>query len=78
MKDANYLADGAIDMVILISSFVLLIYLVVEKVKGIIDQMKSQIIYLDAYQKQIANGLNAHTQSINQIVNTINSNKKNE
>ena len=78
LKDANYLADGAIDMVILISSFVLLIYLVVEKVKGIIDQMKSQIIYLDAYQKQIANGLNAHTQSINQIVNTINSNKKNE
>ena len=78
LKDANYLADGAIDMVILISSVVLLIYLIVEKVKGIIDQMKSQIIYLDAYQKQIANGLNAHTQSINQIVNTINSNKKNE
>ena len=78
LKNANYLADGAIDMVILISSVVLLIYLIVEKVKGIIDQMKSQIIYLDAYQKQIANGLNAHTQSINQIVNTINSNKKNE
>ena len=78
LKNANYLADGAIDMVILISSVVLLIYLIVEKVKGIIDQIKNQIIYLDAYQKQLANGLNAHTQSINQIVNTINSNKKNE
>ena len=78
LKNVNYLADGAIDMLILITSVLLLIYLIVEKVKNIIDQMRNQIIYLDIYQKQIANGINAHTQSINQIVNLINSNKKNE
>ena len=78
IKDVNYFADGAIDMIILISSFILLIYLIVEKVKGIIEQMNNQIIYLNIYQRQIANGINAHTQSINQIVNIINSNKKNE
>jgi hypothetical protein len=78
LKDVNYLADGAIDMIILICSFLLLIYLIVEKVKGIIDQMKNQITYLDSYQKQIAAGINAHTQSINSIVNMINSNQKKE
>ena len=77
LKDVNYFADGAIDMIILICSFLLLIYLIVEKVKGIIDQMKNQIAYLDSYQKQIAAGINAHTQSINSIVNMINSNQKN-
>ena len=76
IKDVNYFADGAIDMIILISSFILLIYLIVEKVKYIIEQMNNQIIYLNIYQRQIANGINAHTQSINQIVNIINSNKK--
>ena len=78
LKDVNYFADGAIDMIILICSFLLLIYLIVEKVKGIIDQMKNQIAYLDSYQKQIAAGINAHTQSINSIVNMINSNQKNQ
>ena len=78
LKDVNYLADGAIDMIMLICSFLLLIYLIVEKVKGIIDQMKNQITYLDSYQKQIAAGINAHTQSINSIVNMINSNQKKE
>ena len=77
LKDVNYFADEAIDMIILICSFLLLIYLIVEKVKGIIDQMKNQIAYLDSYQKQIAAGINAHTQSINSIVNMINSNQKN-
>ena len=78
LKDVNYNADGAIDMIILICSFLLLIYLIVEKVKGIIDQMKNQIAYLDSYQKQIAAGINTHTQSINSIVNMINSNQKNQ
>ena len=63
-------------MIVLICSVLLLIYLIVEKVKGTTDQMKNQIIYLDTYQKYLANGFNAHTQSINLIVNTINSNKK--
>ena len=78
LKILNYNADGAIDMIILICSFLLLIYLIVEKLKGIIDQMKNQITYLDSYQKQIAAGMNAHTQSINSIVNMINSNQKKE
>jgi len=77
LKNVNYFADKVIDMIILICSFLLLIYLIVEKVKGIIDQMKNQIAYLDSYQKQIATGINAHTQSINSIVNMINSNQKN-
>ena len=78
LKNVNYFADKVIDMIILICSFLLLIYLIVEKVKGIIDQMKNQITYLDSYQKQIAAGMNAHTQSINSIVNMINSNQKKE
>ena len=78
LKNVNYNGDGAIDYIILICSFLLLIYIVVEKVKGMIEQMKNQIVYLDSYQKQIVNGVNAHTQSINQIANLINSNKKNE
>ena len=78
LKNVNYLADGAIDYLFLICSFLLLIYIVVEKVKGMLDQMKNQIVYLNAYQKQIVAGVNAHTQSINQIANIINSNKKNE
>ena len=78
LKNANYLADGTIDMLILISSTLLLIYIIVEKVKGMIDQMRNQITFLTSYQQQIANGVNAHTQSINQIVNLINSSKKAE
>ena len=78
LKEINYNADGAFDMLFWTCSVLLLIYLIVEKIKGIIDQMRNQIIYLNTYQKQIANGMNAHTQSINQIVNLINSNKKNE
>ena len=78
LKNVNYLADGTIDMLILISSALLLIYIIVEKVKGMIDQMKNQITLLTSYQQQIANGINANTQSINQIVNLINTNKKNE
>jgi hypothetical protein len=78
LRSVNYNADGAIDYLILICSFLLLIHIIVEKVKGMIDQMKNQIVYLDAYQKQIVNGVNAHTQSINQLTNLINSNKKNE
>ena len=44
-----------------------------------IDQIRNNIIYLDACQKQqIVPALNAHTQSINQLASIINSNKKNE
>ena len=78
LKSVNYYADQAIDYLILICSFLLLIYIVVEKVKSMLDQMRNQIVYLDSYQKQIVNGVNAHTQSINQLANLINSNKKNE
>ena len=78
LKNVNYYADKAIDYLFLICSFLLLIYIVVEKVKGMLDQMKNQIVYLNAYQKQIVAGVNAHTQSINQIANIINSNKKKE
>ena len=79
LKKANYLADGAIDYLILLCSFLLLIHIVVEKVKGMIDQIRNNIIYLDACQKQqIVPVLNAHTQSINQLAGIINSNKKNE
>ena len=79
LKNVNYLADGAIDYLILICSFLLLIHIVVEKVKGMIDQIRNNIIYLDACQKQqIVPVLNAHTQSINQLAGIINSNKKNE
>ena len=78
LKEVNYNADGAFDMLFWVCSVLLFIYLFIEKIKGIIDQIKNQIIYLDTYQKQIANGVNAHTQSINQIANMINTNKKNE
>ena len=79
LKNVNYLADGAIDYLILLCSFLLLIHIVVEKVKGMIDQIRNNIIYLDACQKQqIVPALNAHTQSINQLASIINSNKKNE
>ena len=79
LKAVNYLADGAIDYLILLCSFLLLIHIVVEKVKGMIDQIRNNIIYLDARQKQqIVPVLNAHTQSINQLASIINSNKKNE
>ena len=79
LKKVNYLADGAIDYLILLCSFLLLIHIVVEKVKGMIDQIRNNIIYLDACQKQkIVPALNAHTQSINQLASIINSNKKNE
>ena len=79
LKGVNYLADGAIDYLILLCSFLLLIHIVVEKVKGMIDQIRNNIIYLDACQKlQIVPVLNAHTQSINQLAGIINSNKKNE
>jgi len=79
LKKVNYLADGAIDYLILLCSFLLLIHIVVEKVKGMIDQIRNNIIYLDACQKQqIVPVLNAHTQSINQLASIINSNKKNE
>ena len=49
-----------------------------EKVKGILDQMRNQIVYLDVNHKHIVNGVNAHTQSIKLLANIINSNKKNE
>ena len=62
----------------MICSFLLLIYLIVEKTKGILDQMRNQIVYLDANQKHIVNGVNVHTQSIKLLANIINSNKKNE
>ena len=79
LKNVNYYADKAIDYLFLICSFLLLIYIVVEKVKGMIDQIRNNIIYLDACQKQqIVPALNAHTQSINQLASIINSNKKNE
>ena len=79
LKKVNYLADGAIDYLILLCSFLLLIHIVVEKVKGMIDQIRNNIIYLDACQKQqIVPVLNAHTQSINQLAGIINTNKKNE
>ena len=79
LKKVNYLADGAIDYLILLCSFLLLIHIVVEKVKGMIDQIRNNIIYLDACQKQqIVPALNAHTKSINQLASIINSNKKNE
>ena len=79
LKKVNYLADGAIDYLILLCSFLLLIHIVVEKVKGMIDQIRNNIIYLDACQKQqIVPVLNAHTQSINKLAGIINSNKKNE
>ena len=79
LKKVNYLADGAIDYLILLCSFLLLIHIVVEKVKGMIDQIRNNIIYLDACQKQqIVPALNAHTKSINQLASMINSNKKNE
>ena len=78
LKNFNYNVDGAIDYLILICWFLLLIYLIVEKVKGILVQMRNQIVYFDANQKHIVNGVNAHTQSINQLTNIINSNKKNE
>ena len=79
LKNVNYLADGAIDYLILICSFLLLIHIVVEKVKGMIDQIRNNIIYLDACQKQqIVPVLTAHNQSINQLAGIINSNKKNE
>ena len=46
--------------------------------KGILDQMRNQIVYLDVNHKHIVNGVNAHTQSIKLLANIINSNKKNE
>ena len=44
LKNVNYYADKAIDYLFLICSFLLLIYIVVEKVKGMLDQMKNQIV----------------------------------
>ncbi len=41
LKIVNYLADGVIDMIVLICSVLLFIYLIVEKVKGTTDQMKN-------------------------------------
>ena len=78
LKYFNYYADGTFDMFFWVCSVLLLIYLFVEKIKGMLDQMKNQITYLNSYQQQIANGVNAHTQSINQIVNLINADKKKE
>ena len=71
-KAHNKNGDGAIDMIILICSIILFLYLVIDYIKNEIIEIKSQIYNLGQVQTQTIVKVNANSEQINFISNNIN------
>ena len=71
-KVHNKNGDGAIDMIILICSIILFLYLVIDYIKNEIIEIKSQIYNLGQVQTQTIVKVNANSEQINFISNNIN------
>ena len=71
-KDYNKNGDGAIDMIILMCSIILFLYLVIDYIKNEIIEIKSQIYNLGQVQTQTIVKVNANSEQINFISNNIN------
>jgi hypothetical protein len=71
-KEYNKNGDGAIDMIILMCSIILFLYLVIEYIKNEIIEIKSQIYNLGQVQTQTIVKVNANSEQINFISNNIN------
>ena len=71
-KDYNKNGDGAIDMIILMCSIILFLYLVIDYIKNEIIEIKSQIYNLGQVQTQTIVKVNSNSAQINFISNNIN------
>ena len=71
-KNHNKNGDGAIDMIILMCSIILFLYLVIDYIKNEIIEIKSQIYNLGQVQTQTIVKVNANSEQINFISNNIN------
>jgi hypothetical protein len=71
IKDYNKNGDGAIDMIILMCSIILFLYLVIDYIKNEIIEIKSQIYNLGQVQTQTIVKVNANSEQINFISNNI-------
>ena len=71
-KEYNKNGDGAIDMIILMCSIILFLYLVIDYIKNEIIEIKSQIYNLGQVQTQTIVKVNANSEQINFISNKIN------
>ena len=71
-KEYNKNGDGAIDMIILMCSIILFLYLVIDYIKNEIIEIKSQIYNLGQVQTQTIVKVNANSEQINFISNNIN------
>ena len=76
-KDFNKNGDGAIDIIMLICSFILLVYLIVGILKNELMQIKNNMLTLSNVQNQTILKVNSNSQQINLISNNINLNTKN-
>ena len=71
-KNHNKNGDGAIDMIILMCSIILFLYLIIDYIKNEIIEIKSQIYNLGQVQTQTIVKVNANSEQINFISNNIN------
>ena len=71
-KEYNKNGDGAVDMIILMCSIILFLYLVIDYIKNEIIEIKSQIYNLGQVQTQTIVKVNANSEQINFISNNIN------
>ena len=71
-REYNKNGDGAIDMIILMCSIILFLYLVIDYIKNEIIEIKSQIYNLGQVQTQTIVKVNANSEQINFISNNIN------
>lgn len=76
-KDFNKNGDGAIDIIMLICSFILLVYLIVGILKNELMQIKNNMLTLSNVQNQTILKVNSNSQQINLISNNINLTSKN-
>ena len=71
-REYNKNGDGAVDMIILMCSIILFLYLVIDYIKNEIIEIKSQIYNLGQVQTQTIVKVNANSEQINFISNNIN------
>ena len=71
-REYNKNGDGAVDMIILMCSIILFLYLVIDYIKNEIIEIKSQIYNLGQVQTQTIVKVNANSEQINFISNKIN------
>jgi hypothetical protein len=70
-KQYNKNGDGAVDIIILVFSIILFVYLIVEKIKNRNALFQSQILQLNNIQNQIIVTVNNYNQIINTLKNQI-------